>query len=68
MKIPVIAVLVGCVDANIHGHAVAVGDGLPHARCQLFTVGVVQLMRQGRPPLSGHSRIFSFLGGLGGIP
>ena len=68
VKIPVVALLVWCVNAHIHGHAVAVCDSLPHARCQLFTVGFVQLMRQGRPPLSGHSRIFSLLGGLGGIP
>ena len=68
VKISVVAVLVGRMDANIHGHAVAVGDGLPHARCQLFTVGVVQLMRQGCPPLAGHSRIFALLCGLGGIP
>ncbi|MCY1379067.1 hypothetical protein D9M69_667520 [compost metagenome] len=68
VKIPVVALLVGRVNAHINGHAVAVGNGLSHARCQLFTVGFVQLMRQSCSPLSGHSRILSPLCGFGGIP
>ena len=68
VEIAVVAFPVRGVDAHIHGHAVAVGDGLAHARCQLAPVGVAQLVRQGRPPLAGHSRILALLGGLGGIP
>ncbi|ERF04113.1 hypothetical protein PA13_1028740 [Pseudomonas aeruginosa HB13] len=68
VKIPVVPFLVWRMDAHINGHAIAVGNGLTHARCQLFTVGIVQLMRQRRPPLAGHSRILPLLCGFGSIP
>ena len=66
--IAVVALAVGFVDSNIHGHAVPAGQFGTKGNSQLPALASIQFGRQGHDPFAGRPRILPVLGQFGGIP